>query len=238
MPLVHGCHIPFIGSGYVLVSGRRPACSPSWCSLGIALSVQRSFLVEGSWTCEVWLSFVQHRGGGLLSCRKYFCSAVWVGSHLAESFPVGAWVGASFLADRDFLLEVLLVHATGLESSFSRLSDWMGVASFTSSAVKTFAVCVVMWGARVVELATLRGFCQPAATSSRESRFFPFLLVWSAHSPLWLWRALLISCTGSGTIYLEVFVASTLPTGTLLIWFGGVSLLGLLETCYFGGELA
>ena len=84
-------------------------------------------------------------------------------------------VGASFLADRDFLLEVLLVHATGLESSISRLSDWMGVASFTSSAVKTFAVCVVMWGARVVELATLRGFCQPAATSSRESRFFaPF----------------------------------------------------------------
>ena len=173
MPSVHGCHIPFIGPGYVLVSGRRPACSPSWCSLGIALSVQRSFLVEGSWTCEVWLNFVRHRGGGLLSCRKFFCSAVWVGSHLAESFPVGAWVGASFLADRDFLLEVLLVHATGLESSISRLSDWMGVASFTSSAAKAFAVCVVMWGAQVVELATLCGCCQPAATSSRESRFLP-----------------------------------------------------------------
>ena len=73
-------------------------------------------------------------------------SAVWIGFRFAENFPVGAWVGASFLADCDFLLEVLLVHATGLVSSFSCLSDWMEVAASTSSAAKAFAVCMVVWG--------------------------------------------------------------------------------------------
>ena len=67
---------------------------------------------------------------------------VRVGCRLAESFPNRAWVGASFLADLDFFLGVLLVCSTGVASSTSSLSDWVGVASFTSNAAKKFAVCV------------------------------------------------------------------------------------------------
>ena len=51
-------------------------------------------------------------------------------------------------------------------------------------------------------------------------------------------RALLVSCTGSGTISFEVSFAYTFPTGTLLLWFGSVSLLCLLETRYLEGEMA
>ena len=106
-----------------------------------------------------------------VSSRLSESSADWVGSSLAESFPVKAWVGASFLANRDFLLDVLLVCVTGQASSSSRLSNWMGVASSTFSAVKAFAVCVEVWGVQVVELATLCSRCQPAVTFSGEIRF-------------------------------------------------------------------
>ena len=78
-------------------------------------------------------------GTGLLSLLE-------AGSRLAESVPVGAWVGVSFFADLDFLLGVLLVRSTGLASSSSRLSDWLGVASSTSNAAKAFAVCVGVGG--------------------------------------------------------------------------------------------
>ena len=71
---------------------------------------------------------------------------VWVGSRLAESVPVGALVGVSFFADLDFLFGVLLGRSTGLASSSSRLSDWLGVASSTSNAAKAFAVCVGVGG--------------------------------------------------------------------------------------------
>ena len=127
------------------------------------------------------------------------------------------------MANRDFLLDVLLVCVTGQASSSSRLSNWMGVASSTFSVVKAFAVCVGVWGAQVVVVVNqLRLFLEKAVSCSA-------LSVWPAHSPPWLWWALLISCTCSGTISLEVSFPSTLSTETLLLWFGGVSLLGLLE---------
>ena len=63
-------------------------------------------------------------------------------------------------------------------------------------------------------------------------------LVGPAHNLPWLWQALLISCIGSGTIFLEMSFSSTLPTGTLLLRFEGVDLMTLLEIGYLRGEFA
>ena len=116
------------------------------------------------------LSFVRHMW--LSSCREFFCLCQGRGRCL-------------FFTDLHFLLKVLLVRATVLASSSSRLSDWMGDASSTSSAANAFAVCVV------VELVTLCG-CTSCDLLWRE----PFL------APLcWLGLLTALLVFGCGGVY-------------------------------------
>ena len=104
-------------------------------------------------------------------------------SRLSESSSVyvEALVSISFFTDRDFLSEVLLLCATGLASSSSRLD---GCCFLHLQGTNKFYVCIGVRDVQVVELAIFYDCCQPAATSSEGSHFLPFSVSLARHSPI------------------------------------------------------